>query len=168
MVSFNNVDRLKSKETLMRVTVKESTSRSHSRNGRKSARGVPPGERVDFSIFGAKEIRDVLKNKAHCLRAGFPPDHVIIATFNEIRDHYILKVGLPTYLSQMLGDLAQAPMQHCTLYSEDGRRIEINLNGSHKQSVQRFVAKRFGKDNLPFRVEVLRTANPNRAEVRFL
>ncbi len=168
MVSFNHVDELKSKETLMRVTVKESTSRSRSRNGRKATGGVPPGESVDFSIFGAKEIRDVLKNKAHCLRAGFPPKHVIIATFNEIRDHYILRVGLPTYLSQMLGGSATAPMQYCTLYSEDGRRIEINLNGSHNQPMQRFIAKWFGKDDLPFKVEVRRGSKPGRAEVRYL
>lgn len=168
MVSFNNVDKLKSKETLMRVTVKESASHIHTRSRRRTARDARPCESVDFNIFGAKEIRDVLKNKSHCLRAGFPPDHVIIETFNEIRDHYILKVGLPAYLSQMLGDLATVPMQYCTLYSEDGRRIEIHLNGRHNQPVQRFIAKCFGKDNLPFRVEVLRTANPNRAEVRFL
>jgi hypothetical protein len=168
MVSFNNVDELKSKETLMRITEEESTSRSHSRNGRKATRGVAPGESVDFSIFGAKEIRDVLKNKAHCLRAGFPPNHVIIATLNEIRDHYILRVGLPTYLSQMLGDSAAAPMQYCTLYSEDGRRIEINLNGSHNQPMQRFIAKWFGKDDLPFKVEVRRGSNPGRTEVRYL
>ena len=128
----------------------------------------PAGESLDFSIFGAKEIRDVLKNKAHCLRAGFAPSHVIIATFNEIRDHYILRVGLPTYLSQMLGDLATTPMRYCTLYSDDGRRIEINLNGSHNQPIQRFIAKCFGKDDLPFKVEVRRGSKPGRAEVRFL
>src|SRR5262245_5326751 len=71
---------------------------------------------VDLDVFGAKEIRDVLKSRAHCLRAGFPPQHIIIATLNEIRDHYILKVGLPTYLSQMLGDLGKAQIQYCTLY----------------------------------------------------
>jgi hypothetical protein len=123
---------------------------------------------VDFSIFGAKEIRDVLKNKAHCLRAGFPLDHVIITTFNEIRDHYILRVGLPTYLSQMLGDLATVPMQYCKLYTEGCRPIEINLNGSHNQPVQRFIAKWFGKDNLPFKVEVRKESNPGRVEVRYL
>jgi hypothetical protein len=168
MVSFNNMNKLKSKEFLMRVTVKKSaTSRSHSRNGR-SAWSVTSDESVDFSIFGAKEIRDVLKNKAHCLRAGFPPNHVIIETLNEIRDHYILRVGLPTYLSQMLGDLATVPMQYCNLYSEDGRRIEINLNGGHKQPMQRFIAKWFGKDDLPFKVEVRRGSKPGRTEVRYL
>ena len=153
----------------MRVTEKESTHRIHARNGRITAGETPSvGEGVDFSIFGAKEIRDVLKNKAHCLRAGFPPDHIIITTFNEIRDHYILRVGLPTYLSQMLGDLATVPMQYCQLYAENCRRIEVNLNGSHNQPVQRFIAKRFGKDNLPFKVEVHRKPDPDHVEVRYL
>ncbi|NJN97625.1 MAG: hypothetical protein HC875_27875 [Anaerolineales bacterium] len=67
-----------------------------------------PGPAVDLDVFGTKEIRDVLKSRAHCLRAGFPSNHIIIVTLNEIRNHYILKVGLPTYLSQMLGELATA------------------------------------------------------------
>ncbi|GAB4540543.1 MAG: hypothetical protein Kow0063_30460 [Anaerolineae bacterium] len=123
---------------------------------------------MDFSVFGAREIRDVLKNKAHCLRAGFPPDHIIITTLNEIRDHYLLRVGLPTYLSQMLGDLATAPMRNCSLYTEDCRRIVINLNGSHNQPVQRFIARRFGAKNLPFKVEVRKESNPDQTEVRYL
>ena len=113
-------------------------------------------------------MRDVLKNKAHCLRAGFPPDHIIITTLNEIRNHYILRVGLPTYLSQMLGGLATVRVQHCTLYAEDGRRIEVHLNGNHNQSVQRFIAKQFGKARLPFKVEVRREASPDQVEVRYL
>lgn len=152
----------------MPVAVKESASRIRTRSGRKPATNALSGEGVDFSVFGAKEIRDVLKNKAHCLRAGFPPDHMIIATFNEIRNHYMLRVGLPTYLSQMLGDLATVPMQYCKLYTEGCQRIEINLNGSHNQSVQRFIAKWFGKDNLPFMVEVHKGPNPGRTEVRYL
>ena len=153
----------------MRVTEKKSAHRISTQNGRWAARETSSSDDgVDFSIFGAKELRDVLKNKAHCLRAGFPPDHIIIATFNEIRDHYILRVGLRTYLSQMLGEVATAPMQYCKLYTEDCRCVEINLNGSHNQPVQRFIAKQFGKDNLPFKVEVHRDPHPDRAEVRYL
>lgn len=128
---------------------------------------VPPDE-VDLSVFGAREIRDVLKNKAHCLRAGFPPDHIIIEAFNEIRNHYLSKVGLPTYLSQMLGRLSTAQMQHCTFYAEDCRRIHVDLGGNHNQPVQRFIAKRFRWDNLPFMVEVCAEANTDQVEVRFL
>ncbi|NIP26584.1 MAG: hypothetical protein GWN55_06510 [Phycisphaerae bacterium] len=118
--------------------------------------------------FGAKEIRDILKSKAHCLQAGFPPDHVLIKTFNEIRDGYISEVGLPTYLSQMLGPLATVEMRYCALYNEDGRRLEFHLNGRHNQSVQRFIADYLGAGELPFKVEVCREANPDRVEVRYL
>jgi hypothetical protein len=127
-----------------------------------------PAQSVDLSIFGAKEIRDVLKNKAHCLHAGFPPDHIIIETLNEIRDYYILRVGLPTYLSQMLGELGTDPVQNCTLYTEDGQRIEIRVNGNHNQPLQRFIAKQFREDNLPFKVEIRKESPPDRVEIRYL
>jgi hypothetical protein len=139
------------------------------KNGRIATKAAPsPDESVDFGIFRAREIRDVLKNKAHCLRAGFSPDHIIITTFDEIRDHYILRVGLPTYLSQMLGELATVPVQYCQFYAEDGRPIEIHLNGSHNQPVQRFIAKCFGKENLPFKVEIRRNPDSDRMEARYL
>ena len=153
----------------MQVTVKKSAHRISTNNGRQTAREtLPPDDSVDFSIFGAREIRDVLKNKAHCLRAGFPPHHIIIQTFDEIRDHYILRVGLRTYLSQMLGEVATVPMQYCRLYTAGCRCIEINLDGNHNQPVQRFIAKWFGKENLPFKVEVGREENPGKVETRYL
>jgi len=152
----------------MQVTVKKPSHRINTNNGRRTAAEDLPDDNVDFSIFGAKEIRDVLKNKAHCLRAGFPPNHNIITTFDEIRDNYIRRVGLQTYLSQMLGEVATVPMQYCKLYTESCRCIELNLNGSHNQSVQRFIAKQFGKNNLPFKVEVRKDLHSDRVEVRYL
>jgi hypothetical protein len=153
----------------MRVTEKGAARHTKIGNGYAVSRDPSPiAESVDFGTFGAKEIRDVLKNKAHCLRAGFPPDHVIIATFDEIRDHYLLRVGMRTYLSQMLGELAIVPIRDCTLYAEDGHRILITLNGNHNQPVQRFIAKQFGIDTLPFRVEVCKGSNPDRIEMRYL
>ena len=127
-----------------------------------------PAPDVDFSNFGAKEIRDVLRSKAHCLRSGFPPNHIIIKTFNEIRKHYILRVGLPTYLSQMLGKMAKVEVQYCTLYNENGHPINLHLNGNHNQSVQRFIARRFHQDNLPAKVEALQNPNSNQIEARYL
>jgi hypothetical protein len=169
IVSFKIVDDWNPKETLMQVTVKKSAHRISTNNGRQTAgEPLPPDDSVDFSIFGAKEIRDVLKNKAHCLRAGFPPDHLIIQTFDEIRDHYILRVGLRTYLSQMLGEVATVPMQYCKLYTESCRCIALSLNGDHNQPVQRFIAKHFERDNLPFKVEVRRDPQSDRVEVRYL
>ena len=123
---------------------------------------------VDFGIFGTKEMRDVLKSKAHCLQAGFSPKHTIIITFNEIRDHYILRVGLPTYLSQMLGKLGPVQIQYCALYDEYGRRIELQLNGNHRQPVQRFIAKHFPIKSLPFRVEGCIDPNSDEIEVRWI
>ena len=127
-----------------------------------------PAQRVNFDAFGAKEIRDVLKSKAHCLRAGFPSNHAIIATLNEIRDHYILRVGLPTYLSQMLGDLGTVQAQYCKLYSEDGRQVVLQSDEFHDQPVQKFIIKNFRSNNLPFRVEARKELNSERVEVRYL
>lgn len=125
-------------------------------------------QEVDFGILTAKEIRDVLKSKAHCLRAGFPADHIIIKTLNEFRDHYLGRVGLPTYLSQMLGEVGKAPMQSCTLYAENGQPIQARLNGAHNQPVQRFIARNFSVDRLPFKVEVALASKPDQIEVRYL
>ena len=123
---------------------------------------------VDFSMFGAREIRDILKSKAHCLQAGFSANHVIIKTLNEIRSHYIHRVGLATYLSQMLGPVANAQLQYCTLYDERGREIELHLNGNRNVPLQRFIAKHFTWNNLPAMIEVQVQSGSNRVEVRYL
>ena len=123
---------------------------------------------LDLDVFGAKEIRDVLKSRAHCLRAGFSLQHVIIYTLNEIRNHYILKVGLPTYLSQMLGEVAKAPIQHCLLYDSNDQPIALDLNHNPRQPLQRFIAQRFQWDELPYRIEVCKEGDSERIEIRYL
>ena len=128
----------------------------------------PKTGEVDFSMFGAREIRDVLKSRAHCLRAGFPPNHIIIKTFNEIRDQYIKRVGLATYLSQMLGPIGNVPVQQCTLFGQNGRRIEVLSNGNYNQPLQRFIARHFQWDNLPTKVEVRKDSKPRHIEARYL
>lgn len=125
-------------------------------------------QEVDFNAFGVREIRDILKGKAHCLQAGFSANHVIIKTLNQIRNHYIHRVGLATYLSQMLGPVANARLQHCTLYNERGREIELHLNGNSTVPLQRFIADNFSWDNLPAVVEVQNKSKSNRIEVRYL
>lgn len=129
-------------------------------------------QEVDFSVFGAREIRDILKSKAHCLQAGFSANHIIIKTLNQIRSHYIQRVGLATYLSQMLGPMANAQVQHCTLYDERGRLIELHLNGNSTVPLQRFIAKHFAWDKLPAMIEVkeakIRSESSQRVEVRYL
>ncbi len=123
---------------------------------------------VDYSVFGAKEIRDVLKSREHCLKAGFPPNHIIIATLNEIRDHYVSRVGLPTYLSQMLGELAKVPVQHCALYDAAGQQLQLDFKSSQHQPIQRFIARQFSVGNLPYRIEARRESAPDQVEVRYL
>jgi hypothetical protein len=123
---------------------------------------------VDLSVFKAREIRNILKSKAHCLRAGFPSDHMILSVLDEIRDDYVKRVGLATYLSQMLGDLANVPVQDCAFFDESEQPIEVHLNGSGQQPVQRFVARQFGRKNLPFRVDVRRQPDSSRIETRYL
>jgi len=118
--------------------------------------------------FQASEIRDLLKSKAHCLRAGFSANDIIIQTLNDIRDHYLKQVGLSTYLSQMLGPLAVIPMAHCQLFQEDGSQLTLCLNGRHTQPVNRFLAKQFRGEQLPFKVEVHHPARPDRVDVRYL
>ncbi|OGO43559.1 MAG: hypothetical protein A2Z04_03125 [Chloroflexi bacterium RBG_16_57_9] len=152
----------------MRVGKEKATDITLARGSTETAAKGLPSKAIDFNVFGAKEIRDLLKNKAHCLRAGFPPDHIFIAIFNEIRDCYLRKVGLPTYLSQMLGNLGTARIDQCTLYSEDSRPIRVDLKGGRNQPIQRFIAKQFGWDNLPFMVEIRGEMNSDRVEVRYL
>jgi len=123
---------------------------------------------IDLSIFGTREIRNILKNKAHCLKAGFSPDHPIISTFDEILNAYTERVGLATYLSQMLGDLANVPVQNCTFSDEKGQPIIAYLNGNGQQPVQKFIAQHFGLKNLPFRVDARRQPDSDQAETRYL
>ena len=119
-------------------------------------------------IFRASDIRDILKSKAHCLRAGFAPDDLIIQTLNEIRNAYIDRVGLSTYLSQMLGSLANVEMQYCRLFQSDGHPLLLQLNGSYTQPVQRFIAAHFQIQQLPFKVEIWNLHNPEQIETRYL
>lgn len=126
------------------------------------------GLEVDLSVFGVREIRDVLKSKAHCLHAGFSSNHMIIQTLNEIRMAYIHRVGLPTYLNQMLGDVGNVPIQCCRLYSEDNHPIRLRFKGDHDQPAQRYIARHFRRDRLPFKIETCKDSNPERVEVRYL
>jgi hypothetical protein len=93
---------------------------------------------------------------------------MIISVFDEIRDDYVRRVGLVTYLSQMLGDLANIPMQNCAFFDESEQPIEVHLSGNGRQPVQRFVAQQFGRRNLPFRVYIRRLPDSSRIETRYL
>lgn len=126
---------------------------------------VPLLDQPDLGIFGTREIRDILKCRSHCLYAGFPPNHVLITTLTEIKDAYLLRVGLNTYLSQMLGDIAASPICACQLYNLDGTRLKVNFAHRPDQPVQRFISDNFLWDEIPARVEVTKA---DKLEVRYL
>lgn len=120
------------------------------------------------SRLNAEEMKDILRNKAHCLYIGFPLNHKIIKALNEIRQQYIFNVGLSTYISHMLGELGKTPIQYCTLYREDGYRLPLLLNDNHSQPVQHFIAKHFQPDQLPFRVEIRNELNLDQIAICYL
>jgi hypothetical protein len=113
---------------------------------------------LDLDLLDTPAIRDILKTRAHLLRAGIPPDFVAVETLTIIIDHYKGRVGLTTYLSQMLGEMANVPVSDCALYWMTGERIATPVS---EQPVQRFIKRKFRADTLPFKV----VANE---EVRFL
>jgi hypothetical protein len=108
-----------------------------------------------FDAFGAQEIRDVVKCRAHLIEvAGFPRNHVIIITLTQIRDHYISRVGMPAYLSQMLGDIAKIPIRMCKLIWEDGNTFDGKLELERSDmAVQHFIRKHYRIHTLPYVIE---------------
>lgn len=62
----------------------------------------------NYGIFGSQELQAILKNRLRCLKAGFPTNHPIIITLDEIRDAYVRQVGVAAYFSQMLAGLDKA------------------------------------------------------------
>ena len=119
--------------------------------------------------FNTNEIKYILANKAYCLGIGFSAQDTIIRTFDEIREHYIQKIGLRAYLREMLGDLGHTPIRHCALYHEEGHLMELQLNGNYRQSVHRFIANQFQlKGSLPFRVEIRKQGYLNQAAICYL
>jgi len=93
---------------------------------------------------------------------------MIISVFDEIRDDYVKRVGLATYLSQMLGDLANVPVRNCAFFDASEQPIEVHPNGKGQLPVQRFVARQFRRKNLPFRVNIRRQPDSSRLERRYL
>jgi len=102
---------------------------------------------IDLS---AQEIRTILKTRAILLRCGFLPKHNAVLTLSLMRDAYALEVGLPVYLSQMLGPVANVPLSQCMLYSADGQPVEVKCS---ELPVQRFIAQRYTVETMPWVVE---------------
>lgn len=119
------------------------------------------------SKLTASQIRDLLKTRSHCLMAGFSPDHPLIRALDKLRNEYITMVGLPTYLSQMLGPLATASIGECTLYDGRDRALPLDCHNP-RQPVQRFIREQFLLGNLPYRVEKKNGSPAVQGEVRYL
>lgn len=119
----------------------------------------------DYRIFGAREVRDVLKCRAHCLRAGFTVTDPVIFHLNQIRSYYLVRVGLATYLSEMLGNVATSPIHKCALYDLAGRPVKLDFAARPDQPLQKYIADKFLWDEIPARVEV---SKAGRVEVRYL
>lgn len=113
---------------------------------------------LNLDLLTTADVRDVLKCRAHLLRVGVPFEYAAVVTLTIIIDHYRHKVGLPKYLSEMLGEMANVPVKDCRLYWQSGERIETPA--ASEQPVLRFL-RRFGGGILPFMVK----ANE---EVRYL
>lgn len=105
---------------------------------------------LNYNVLDTQAIRDILKCKAHLLRAGIPADFAAVEVLTIIIDYYRVKVGTPTYLSEMLGPLADTPIKECALYYANGERIVTPTQSI--RPLQRFLRERFRSDALPFRV----------------
>ncbi len=114
----------------------------------------------------ASQIRDLLKTRTHCLQAGFPATHPLIVTLNKIITEYVNRVGLSTYLSEMLGPVATVSTHKCTLYDRQGQPIAVDGQRC-QQPLQRFIKEQFWPHNLPSKVEIQKDT-PFKIEVRYL
>lgn len=82
-----------------------------------------------MNLLEVQAIRDVLKTKAHLLRAGFPPQSLEIQALEFLAGEYRQTVGRVTYLSQMLGPLATLSTSEARFYDERGNEMEMSGEG---------------------------------------
>ncbi len=63
-----------------------------------------PNQKFDgFShLFDAQDLHLILKSRVDCLRAGFAVTDPIVQTLDEIRQTYVKKVGISTYIQEMI------------------------------------------------------------------
>jgi hypothetical protein len=116
--------------------------------------------------FSSSQIRDLLKTRTHCRQAGFPLTHPLIVALNKLINEYIVRVGLATYLSEMLGPVAKVSIFNCTLYDHTDRPLKLELK-NYQQPLQNFIKEQFLLDNLPAKVEVKKEPQ-GQSEVRYL
>lgn len=103
--------------------------------------------KLDLDALDTPDIRDVLKCRSHLLRVGIPADFAAVKTLTVLIDGYRKRVGLATYLSEMLDGLASAPVGECEIYTMDGLRVVAQGN----EPIQKYLRR---LDWLPFKVVV--------------
>lgn len=107
-------------------------------------------DRLDLVNFGAQEIRLCLKLRALFIEAGLSAESETIRLLNEIRDHYLRRVGMAAYLSQMLGPLAVIEAGQVALCNERGEPLARKLSAEQcSLQIQRYLA---GFERLPYQV----------------
>ena len=115
-----------------------------------------------------QQIRNIVKTKGTLLDTGSVEHNgMVVNHLNKLRDKYIAKIGLPTYLSQMLLDkIAVLPVRHCTLVWEDGRRADNGIfRGEGNRPIQKYIKTHYAR-NLPYKVEV--ELGVGHIEIRYL
>lgn len=110
-----------------------------------------------------QEVRILMQAKAILIRSG--ADARAVSHLNRLRDVYVRRVGLATYLSQMLTSVATIEARQCVLGWRDGRVADQeSFRGEGNRPVQRYIRAHY-RDDLPCVVEAL---IKGRVEVRYL
>jgi hypothetical protein len=119
--------------------------------------GAPDESGEAFKVFGVRELHQLLKNRVHCLKVGFPLNHPIITTLDEIRDCYIKGVGIAAYFNQMV---------KATVASRQPQSQDEALDFTDTAQVQRMLKVRAYSIKMDLLVEdwVLMTFHQRRAE----
>ena len=59
------------------------------------------GAGFDLNLFSIEDMQHVLISRIQCLQAGFPANHFIITTLDEIRNQFVEQFGVGAYFNQM-------------------------------------------------------------------
>jgi hypothetical protein len=103
-----------------------------------------------------RQIRDVVKARGLLLDDSHDDgDSSVVALTHQIED-YVAGVGLPTYVSQMLGDAEKCSIKMCSLYWPDGRVFHGSVEVAATNRGCRvlvWILENCRPDNVPYKVE---------------
>ena len=105
-------------------------------------------------VLDCAEIRPFVKGRGILMRKGYRADAAPVVECSKLIDRYLYHVGLPTYLSQMLGRLATVSMYRCMLGWLDGRILVGRICEHPRMQAQQFLKYKVGIKDLPYVVEV--------------